>query len=61
LTTYEAQTHLRLGVSRCRTRVVFDTDTTPTLVNYTELCDLLKLLAVSACQCPCPYPYLCFI
>jgi len=26
-----------------------DTDTN----NYTELCDFLKLLAVSACQCLC--------
>jgi len=25
--------------------------------NYTELCDFLKLLAMSECQCP----YLCFI
>jgi hypothetical protein len=35
-------------MSRSRTRVVFDTDT----YNYTELCDFLKLLVVSACQCP---------
>jgi len=45
---YEARTLLGLGVSRCRTCVVSDTDT----CNYTELCNFFKLLAVSACQCP---------
>ncbi|RHN50622.1 putative protein-synthesizing GTPase [Medicago truncatula] len=32
VTTYEARRLLGLGVSQCRTRVVSDTDTTPTLV-----------------------------
>jgi hypothetical protein len=45
----------------CRVRHRHDTDT----YNYTELCDFLKLLAVSACRCPCcircPCPYPCFI
>ena len=30
--TYEAKTLFGLGVSRCQTRIVSDTDTTPTLV-----------------------------
>jgi len=57
--TYEARTLLRLGVSRCRTRVLSDID----ICNYIELCDFFKLLAVLACQCRvrclCLYP--CFI
>jgi len=48
-------------VSQCRTHVASDTYT----YYYTELCDFLKLLAVSMCQYPCrvQYPclYLCFI
>ena len=42
-------------MSRGWTRVESDTDT----CNYTGLCDIFKLIAVSACECPCPYP--CFI
>jgi len=48
--SYEALTLLGLGVSRCLIRAVSDADT----CNYTELCNFLKLLAVSACQCLCP-------
>jgi len=40
--SYEAWTLLGLGVSRCQTRVVCDTDT----YNHTKLYDFLKLLAV---------------
>jgi len=47
--SYEARTLLGLGVSRCQTRVVSDTDT----CNYTELCNFFKLLVVLACRCPC--------
>jgi len=43
-----SRTLLGLGVYRCRTRVVSDTDT----CNYTELCDFYKLFVVSACRCP---------
>jgi len=44
------------------TRVVSDTNTTPTH-NYTELCDFLKKLVVSMCRCPCHVrcQYPCFI
>jgi hypothetical protein len=45
----QARTLLGLDVSKCRTRVVSDTNT----YNYVVLCDFLKLLAVSKCQCPC--------
>jgi hypothetical protein len=51
--TYDAWTLLGLGISWCRTCVVSNTDTTPTH-NYTELCDFLKLLALSVYQCLCP-------
>jgi len=50
LATDEARTLLRLNMFQCRVSNTY---------NYTELCDFLKLLAVSACQCLCPYP--CFI
>jgi len=41
--TYETRTLLGSGVSRCRTCVVFETDTTPTVVMI-----FFKLLDVSA-------------
>lgn len=53
----------RIHLSTYRTRVVSDTDRTPTLV--IKLCDFFKLSIVSACQCPCriryPCPYPWFI
>jgi len=55
--SYEVQTLIGLGVFRCRTSIVSDNDTTPTLI-ITQV-HFFKLLAVSACQYP--YPYLCFI
>jgi hypothetical protein len=55
----EARTLLRLGVSRCQTRIrvrvghrhvsVSDTDT----YNYTELCQFFELLSVWPCRCQC--------
>jgi len=49
---YEAHTLFRLGVSRCRTRVVSNTYTDT--YNYIKLRDFVKLLAVSAfVSCVC--------
>lgn len=47
-----AQTLLGLDVSRCRTRVTSETNTIPAH-NFTELCDFIKLFAVSvSVSCP---------
>jgi len=54
------QTLVGLDVSRCRTRK-YNNNT----YNYTELCNLLKLLVMLVCQylyrVRCPCLYLCFI
>jgi len=50
---YEVRTLFGLVMFQCRTQVDLWYQQRHGTYDYTELCNILKLLSVSACRCPC--------